>query len=492
MKQEADSNRHRRLVETMRLFRYGCFVVLLSNLTHGAAPLLKPGAVTVGKDLQTFTTVQLTEPASTDTIITLTSSDPARLRLAKLPDEPGTPTISLKIRAGFRESTDYWLQALSDSGEVRYTAAAPGYESGSATVALSPSGVILIGPMGEGAPPEFITTPKAWPTKIAIRMARLDQALKPVETQYVRGGLAVEVAFSPSDPGVGDINPPSVKIAAAEDSARVEFAPKRAGKSTLSLKTSPQFHQPAAMHNVSATVRTPGIALADDMMIGENLQLAAALSLGEPAPAGGLKVTVNSHDASRLLLSSSPTEAGRGSLELTLPAGSVSTTYYLQSLASSGTVSHTATAEGFAARTGTVGLAPSGVILMLEHHGPPDEAEVFRPQTAGSKRNVFVALLSEPPPPLVVYTAFLDPASRRSADITVQPLRAGLTLEVALRNASPDIGQITATPVIRGGQEKAVVPFKPSRPGQTLLSVVTPKGFTEPTNATELLAIVRE
>lgn len=459
----------------------------------GAAPALAPTNVSIGKNLQSFATVRLGQPAPAGNMkITLTSSDPAKLLIAETPDAAGQASITLNVRERFRESPEFWLQALGDAGDVSYTASAKGYETGTGTVTLTPSGIVFSGPFGDGAAPEFVTTPGGWATKIAVRTMRLDTSLRHVEPQYVRGGLSVDVAFHLSNSKVGAVTPASLRISAAESTAVTQFKPARTGTTALTLKASPAFHTPAVLSSIVANVRTPGIAVADDMIIGENLQLPAALSLGEPAPPTGVNVTLTSSDPSRLLLSASPTEVGKPSIDVYMPAGSVTSTYYLQALSASGSVTHTASASGFAERTGTLALAPSGVIISLQSHGPPDKAEVFRPETAGARRRPFVALLSEVEIPLVVYTAYLDPATRRSADITVQPLRAGLTLRIDVRNENPAVGAVEVQPLIRGGDERGLFAFRPSSVGETVLSVVPPSGFTEPSNSTELLAIVRK
>jgi hypothetical protein len=321
---------------------------------------------------------------------------------------------------------------------------------------------------------------------------RLDTSLKHVEPQYVRGGIDLDLKLGSSDAAVGGVVPSRVSIPAAADTATAQFKPSAVGKTSVTVEAPPGLHTPVSHHALLATVRTPGIAVADDVVIGENLQVAAALSLGEPAPETGVKVTLTSSDPTKLLLSSSATQIGKAAIEVQLPAGAVTTTYFVQALSRSGTVTHSASAAGYLTRTGTFSLAPSGVILSLEKYGPPDEAELFRPATAGSHRNRFIALLSETrPTPLVVYTAYLDPASRRSADITVQALRAGLSLTVDLKNTNPNVGTVESKAVIKGGTDRGMAEFKPVRVGESVISVVTPQGFTDHSNVTELLAIVQ-
>jgi hypothetical protein len=462
-------------------------------VASAAQPSLTAGKLSIGKNLQTWATVTLSEPVATGELkVTITSSDPSRLLLSRNPEVAGTASITLVVRPQYRESPEFWLQAMGDTGQVSYAVTAPGYAGTTGTVDLFPAGVVLIGPHGENGPPEFTTTPRGWPTKLMLRVARLDKDGLPAEAQYVRGGMSLSLQLESSDAAVGGVSEPSLTIAAATDSVSTHFKPTGAGKTSLRVKEIAGFRTPASLNKVMATVRVPGIAIADDMVIGENLQLAAALALGEPAAPGGVTVTLTSGDPSKLLLSTSPTQVGKATIDVRLEAGAVSTTYYLQSLSRSGDVSHQAKADGYASRTGTLTLAPSGVILSLEHHGPPDEAEFLRPESAGSKRNKFVTLLSQPEhEPLIVYTAYLHPESRRSADITVQPLRAGLSLTVDLENTNPDVGKIEAKPVIQGGADRSVIPFRPKSVGETVISVVTPEGFTTPSNATELLAIVR-
>ena len=72
-------------------------------------------------------------------------------------------------------------------------------------------------------------------------------------------------------------------------------------------------------------------------------------------------------------------------------------------------------------------LAPSGIVVTPIWQGPPDEGQVLRPGTPGSNYRFMVSLANSGPLKLVVWTAQLDPVTHRSADITIQPLRAGLS-----------------------------------------------------------------
>jgi hypothetical protein len=122
--------------------------------------------------------------------------------------------------------------------------------------------------------------------------------------------------------------------------------------------------------------------------------------------------------------------------------------------------------------------------------GAPDEAELFRKEAAEEPHG-FVARLSQRMMPMTVYTAQLHPLHHRAADITVQPLRAGLSLEVTLKSSNPAVGTIGSPVTIRAGSEKGQTLFTALSPGSTVISVATPDGFTTSGNATSMIVIVQ-
>jgi hypothetical protein len=124
--------------------------------------------------------------------------------------------------------------------------------------------------------------------------------------------------------------------------------------------------------------------------------------------------------------------------------------------------------------------------------GPPDEAQVLR-RDAPDGTYRFKSSVSHPLiTTLIAWTAQLDPVSHRAADITVQPLRAGLRIDIALTNSDPGVGSIASAVVIAGGSDHGRVEFTPHAPGSTTISVVTPKAFTRAANSTSVIAFVEK
>jgi hypothetical protein len=448
-----------------------------------SAANLKPADVTVGKNLQTVAVVRLDDGAPPEGLeVAVTSSDPKRLLFATGQDQEGSESIVVKVAPGFRMSQEFWVQGFGDSGAVLYTASAPGFAPAAGKVTLAPSSVVLIGPYGG---PRFQTTTGASPTRLTIRTMYLD-AEKHLQEQLLAGGKSVEVKVTSSETRVGSITEAAITIPGGYSTAFTEFKPAAVGSTILAVSVPPGFAPPPEPAAITAVVTEPGLAISDQVMLGHNLEIRGVLSLGELAE-DGLTVTLTSSDPSQLLLSASPTEVGSGTLDLQIPAGGVNGVYYLQALAGSGTVTYTARAPGFRSRTATVTLTPSGVLITPARHGPPDEAQLAPGESAPQR---FVTAVSLGASPLAVWTAQLDPVTKRGADVTVQPLRAGMNLNINIHNANPGVGTVESQAVIEGGSEFAPLNFEPASVGTTVISVSTPAGFTTPSNATTVTAVV--
>jgi len=473
--------------------------VVVTLLLSAVAPYSVPAAagisvpsVTAGRNLQKWTALNLPNPAPPNGVeLTLTSDDPARLLLCKAPDQPGSPSILLKVPPGRVRSLDYCLLALADHGTATYTVSAPGMESARGTVNLSPSAIVILGPFRA---PKFPTTPRANPARITLTSVVLDSAGKIVEEQPIAGGPPVEVRIANSNPNAGRLGAPTLTLAGGSSSAETYFHPNAEGETTLAPVQPPGFKMPAERGSVVAAVAMPVLAIAGDIFLGKDLQTSATLVLGEPAPPGGLKVTLTSNDSSKLLLSPKEDEPGSASIALTVPAGQSNAIYYLQSLADSGDVTYHAEAAGFRGRTAPVGLTQSGVIIGYADVGPPEEGNVLRPAAVRYRREMFVSLAESKKQPvnLVAWTAYIDRATGRTADFTIQPLRPGVTATVILTSSNPAVGTLESPLTIQSGRNRAVSQFTPLSQGTTVISVNTPRGFSTPKNATSLPATISQ
>jgi hypothetical protein len=356
-------------------------------------------------------------------------------------------------------------------------------------VTLTPSAILV---RRANRAERVVLTTSAPPAALIILTARLDAWLRPVETQAVAGGSIVHVVVISSVAAAGAISPPTVDIGAGTDSATVQFAPGGEAETVISANVPDGFSAPAERGKVTAVVQRPGLGISDHLVIGRNLEVAGVLTLGAPAPNSGAEISLTSSDESRLLLSAAPDGVGSKTLRLAIPPGGIAVRYYLQALASFGTVSYSAEAPGYRTRQASVSLAPSGIVLTPDYQGPPDEAQVLLPNPREGTYRLLAAVSASAQRVVTAWTVQLDAVTHKSADITVQPLRGGLSLTVSLENSNPDVGTVGSAIVFQGGADSATTEFTPHLAGSTKISVTTPRDFTPSANSTTVIAIVRD
>jgi hypothetical protein len=478
------------------------FIALTSAvITLVVAPCALPAApgiiapnVTVGRYLQTFASVRLEQQAPPSGLqLTVTSDDPSRLLLSTGQDKAGSATISITVAPYLLGSLEFCIQGMADSGTVTYTVSAGSLGTAKGTVTLTPSAILILGPHKASKLP---TTPGGFPEKMTIVSAALDSSRKVAGEQQVAGGLELEVTIANSNPNVGNLGVAKLTLAGGESSAVTSFKPAALGETSIAPIQPPGFTVPAQYASVEVAVGKPGLAPVGEVYLGKDLQLGATLCLGEAAPPGGLKVTLTSADGSKLLLSTKADQVGSPSITLNVPAGQLTENYYLQGLGDAGVVTYDTSAPGFRSTTARIGLTPSGFIIAYEGYGPPPEANVIQKGGTHSTREFYVSLASskssakEHPIHINVYSVHLDPESGRAADITVQPLRAGVSATVVLASSDPAVATVESSVTINSGSAQASGWFTPMDKGKTVITINTPAGFSTPQNATAVPATV--
>jgi hypothetical protein len=446
--------------------------------------------LTVGRNLQMDASVKLPEAAPRAGLsLTVTSDDPTRLLLSKAPDQAGSASITLTVNSGFVYSPEFSVQGLADNGTVTYNVNVDGVGTAKGKVTLVPSAIVIMGPFKA---PSFRTTPRGRPSKLVLISATLDSSMKVSQEQMVAGGTRVTVRIENSHTECGTLNESAVTLMGGEAETTTYFKPAAEGNATLTPVPPLGFRASADYASVVATVEKPGIAVAEGLIIGKDLQVPAGIALGEPAGPEGVKVTLTSSDASKLLLSTAEDKLGSGTITLTVPPGQFTANYCLQALSDTGLVTHQATAPGFRTRIGHTQLAPSGVIVGYSNYGPPDEGAVKQRIGGHEERSFYTSLADSKKNPIhvMVWSAYLD--SGLAADFTVQELRPGVSATVMLKSSDPAVGTVESPVTIHSGSNRAASRFTPMKPGKTVISIDTPSGFATPKNAVYVPAFVRD
>jgi len=442
----------------------------LQNLEGAAAITLT--SITVGKNLQAPITVTIPAPAPVGgKEITITSANPGKLLISGRPVETGSNQLVVTVPAGLTQLGGIYVQPLDSTGTVTVSATADGLLGGTATMTLTPSGIVLSGPNGVGVP-SFTVSQGVNNTALTVNTARLTPAGDFAEIQQLRGGTTVTVGITNTTPSVGTVTP-SAAIGGGDSAATISFNALQPGSTTMTASVPLGFMLPTQNYNSVTANVTPAGLIPQSVTVGQNLQTTAMVQLNGSAPSGGLTVTVTSNDPGKVLFAKTPTAAGSATITLDLDAGFTRTPdFYVYGLVKNSSATYTASAPGFGTANGNITLAPSGFVI----YGPNGFGNAFTTTTGANNLN------------LTVYSALLD-ASLKYVD--VQPLRAGISANVAVTSGNTAVGTITSSPLgFSANVGSAFTQFDPQSGGTTLISLSTPPGFSTPAEFNSLTATV--
>jgi hypothetical protein len=405
---------------------------------------LVPDSVTVGNNLAATAKVALNglSPSGLQMTISVDAASLGKFKLSATPTGAGADTITVTLPLNAHQSPDFFVYGAASSGSGTYTAVATGFGSAQGSVMLAPSGVVFATQLGAQVIP-IITTPAAAPSTINVFSGILDGNNNLSTAQPIRGDVAsVTANITNANPSVGTA-PSTVSITGGNATATIQFqpnpnVPSGSGNTTLTLgvPAAPAgFTKPSsAFITQPISVQTPGIACsANGFTIGQDLQIQNTCFLGQPAPSGGLTMTVSGSGSLRV--AANATDAGAISVAIPLTAGQSTFTYYLQSLGSTGTVSYLVQAPGYQDGTGTVTFTPSGLVLA---------------RGDGSDLS-FVSVPHGSTVPIRVYAAQLNPDDSFSQ---VQQVRGGLTVSgIVLTSNAAGTATVDSPVTLVGGAD---------------------------------------
>jgi hypothetical protein len=286
--------------------------------------------------------------------------------------------------------------------------------------------------------------------------------------QAVAGGLSsVSVTVTSLNTQVGIITTATVPIAGGSSSGTTYFLSLGAGTASITATATGY-----ASASAQATVETSNIGIATlGATVGANLESQNSFSLTDPAPSGGLTVTLSVSQASlgSMLLAANATDPGGNTITLTLNANALSGSYYVYGLGSAGTATYTISAPGYATASDTIYLAPSGIIMLPPPYDPS------------------AVSVSGGPQGLTVYTAQLS-TDGNNTPTALQPLSGhNSTLAVTLTSSNTRAGTVTPA-FIRPASGTGVATFTAmvTGLGSVTVSVIPPTGWVLPSMYWEL------
>ncbi len=398
-----------------------------------------PSVLTLGGNTQVTLPLSLTQNPN-GAIITVRSSDPARVVVSRSQAALGTGSVAVAVQAG-QLLAGVQLQALASDGEVTITASVPGQPEQQWRVQLTPAWFRLrleqSGRLRAGERTSLIAVlePTANGNSARLRPGLANLALRVVATDpaIVRLGAATFPIFDS-----GDLGPVSLEATAAGDTTlRLEqpagFGPAPEGGGDLLLRVGrPQLFFGCGNDRV--------------VILGKDAQVGCQVG---GAPEGTVIEAVSS-DPSRLLLTSDPLTLGTARQTIRLASRSALT---LQSLASSGTVDLLLTAPGFE------DLRLS-VVLRRSEIRPQSESVTI---TRGATRE-FGLIFTVPDP--------------NGFNFNSAMVRAGATVQVQATFTPSGIASAQpATVTIAPNTSQTMLMLRGDAVGGTLLQLTSPGGY---------------
>lgn len=419
------------------------------------------GSLRIGSGLQygpfTFT---LSAPAPVGGLaVTLQSADANLLLVSPNASTAGSASRVITVAAGQTGGT-FWLQGMENAtGSADIIFSAPGFANTTATVPVVPVAVDIQNL-------NTSTTTLSPNDPFQVRIGAVTAAGNGLYAeQAVRiGGTPITFDVTNRDGAVGQLVTSagagqsltvSVPVGAARSATTVaaggiEFDALGSGTTTVAASNPNVISLAAATQTVNVT--GPAITWnVGGLRLGSGLQFGPfTFTLGAPAPAGGLAVTLQSSDGNLLLVSPNASTAGSASRVINVAAGQTGGTFWLQGMENTtGSAVITFSAPGFTGTTATVPIVPVAFDIL---------APTLNPNTT---------TLSPNDPFQVRVGAVNATSNGLYAEQAVRIGGTAMTFDVTSSNAS--VGQLVTTAVT--GQTVAVsVPVGAARSPLTVAS----------------------
>jgi hypothetical protein len=323
----------------------------------------------LGKNLQGAAEIDLgpTVDTTNPAIVTISSSDPARVLVSRNAGTPGSNTATVAVPAGSRTALVY-VHALAADGEVALRATIQGESIQVASILLAPSWVgctvspaltIAVGDLGE--------------INCGIRFTEgtVTHALREISSRLGE----VRAPVFTSDPAVLTVGSQSLSFTQSTFAA-LQIRGVAAGTAEIRIEQ-PEGFGPApggsATLPVTVVVPTVPTGCGRTLILGKDTQITCEFGVRE-----GVAVTARSENASLLLVSNNRTSPGSATATTASPNASIA----IQALAAAGTAEVVFSAPGYADLRVAVAMRPTQLRLSVPDARTPGAVSLPRGSTS--------------------------------------------------------------------------------------------------------------
>jgi hypothetical protein len=273
-----------------------------------------------------------------------------------------------------------------------------------------------------------------------------------------------------SDPSTVSVATPELVFKGGVSSADATFQPLQPGTATLRLEVPSGYLADPAQGQLAITAVPARLTFSGGLIqLGRDLQTSISVS-SEDRFSQGASLTVTSGDPSRLLVSTDANTRGQASITVSASSNG-QPSVFLQSLADSGIVSVTASADGYQAATQSIQLVPSAAVFQTT------QTQVAL--NSGAQR-------------FPVSLVPLDPNTLIPQLFSSSTLRAGAVLSVSLTSSDPKVLTV-ATPSIQFSmaQPSPMAQIQPVSAGTAIVSLGLLPGGVAPASGSQLVINVK-
>jgi uncharacterized repeat protein (TIGR01451 family) len=460
-----------------------------------AATFTPGGSVIVGSSLSTSAYFMIDTSAHGGLDVTITSQNPALVLVAATPNAAGAASISTTLPVG-QTFVTYYVHALENlTGAATVTASATGVNSGTQTIDVVQGGVeianlatatttlssddvgvyVQVGLPCPGANAVVCTVQNVRPGRppLVVTLSVSAGPTTVVQLKSDEPGATGQTVTKPIQAGIYYSQPIAVGTIHG-----LAVDPIAAGTRTITA-SAPGLLTMTTTGAQAITVSAPGITPPAMQMVGGGLQIQTAAQLGADQH-GGVLVTVQSDDPSRVLVSPDAATAGTASFTRTIPNGQTAVSYFVQGLENlTGSANVSISAPGFTAASHGVQVVTAGIEIAnldatMTTLSPNDidwYVQVGLPCSGGTLVLCQVQSLRAGGPAFVA-TLSLAPSDPVIAQLSSdQPLATGQTVTKPI-GVGTYYTQAVLTNTVYG------LTFDPISPGSTTVTVTGPPGFT--------------
>jgi hypothetical protein len=329
------------------------------------APSINLGnGVTVGSGLQRSYNGSLSVSTHGGITVRVASPDVSKLLIAPNASTPGSEFIDIAVLNG-SASFSFIVQAMEGIADtIQMTAVSDGWTSGTAPARIIPPAMDIQSLI-------LNTTTLSADNVFVVRLG-LGTTSGLTELQAPRaGGPGVTVSVTSSDSAVAALLKESVSITNATtvfvasqqtqspntlNQGGIALRPRTAGSTIVSASSQGFVSTAAATRTVTVTASSLSASV---VTVGAGLQRSTTLQLGATNH-GGTTVRITSPDPQKVLVAPNASTAGSAFIDVTVPDGQQSASFFVQGLESvTDTLDLALTAQGFVSGSGRVNLVQS-------------------------------------------------------------------------------------------------------------------------------------